>query len=86
MSSKKGRSRPKKKNPEHHRRHRRKNNLDKMWEPKNPTLRKKKLSFKPRGSGFHIPQESLDYFIVNSTYKVSTSYTSFPNQPYNNQG
>lgn len=83
MSSKKGRSGNKKNN--HPRRKRRKKNLEKLWIPKNPTLRKKKVSYTIKKNSNYIPRIILNNFHKDSFFKLSISYTSFPNQPYNSQ-
>ena len=84
MSSHKGHSHPKKKHRGHSRRHRRKHNLEKKWNPKHFL---KSEIFQRKESPFYIPPLSQDYFRdKNHIPELSTSYTSFPNQQYNNQG
>lgn len=83
MSSHKGRSHPKKKHSGHSRRHRRKRNLEKKWNPKHfPEL---KNPLEQKTSFFYIPSFIQDFKYKDYTRKSFTSYTSFPIQPYNNQ-
>lgn len=85
MSSHKRRSHPKKKYLGHSRRHRRKRNLEKKWNPKH--FLEPKIFQREKQEPFHILTSLYrkSYIARTPTSRAPTSYTSFPIQPYNNQ-